>query len=199
MTPSTLQHSFGGQGIGYFISTSITSPSCCVLKSILSLVFQWSEVFPSSIPKPKQVKVVGAVLQIIELMLYFPMFGVVGGYIKGKWWLAVWVAGVGFAGGVLRDLMISKFVPNSAIATNWDRYNVMGPAIIGAICIVQACRQPQAGHAPAFSTPGELLEAYNNPQVKAMVWLTEEEKGIFHQELLYKYQKGLKDENGRTV
>jgi len=49
--------------------------------------------------------------------------------------------------------------------TNWDHYG--SPEIIRAICIVQDCQQPQAGHAPTFSTPGELLEAYNNPKVKA--------------------------------
>jgi len=82
---------------------------------------------------------------------------------KGKWWLAVWVGWV-CRGRAARsnDLRVRT--------QEWD-CDKLGPL---------QCDGPrnhwsnllQAGHAPAFSTPGELLEAYNNLQVKAMVWLT---------------------------
>jgi len=67
-----------------------------------------------------QVKVEGTVLQIFELAPYFPISGIIGGRMKGKRWLAVWVAGVGFVGGLLRDLMISKLVPKSGIAHQYE-------------------------------------------------------------------------------
>ena len=138
----------------------------CALKSILSLIFQWSEVLPSFIPKQMLVNVVGTVLQVFRARALFSDFWNHRGTDEGK----VVTGGRGWVcRGMLRNLMISKLVPKSGIETNWDRYNVVVPAIIGAICIVQACRQPQAGHTPAFSSPGELLEAYNSPQVKAVV------------------------------
>ncbi|KAF8460143.1 hypothetical protein BDZ91DRAFT_766448 [Kalaharituber pfeilii] len=122
-------------GLEYFlVAHSVELQLLAVsLVTIWAMVFEWTEVYPHSVPKPTAIRVMGMVFKSLRLVIYSVYCGAVGKVWQSSWakigaqdirrLLAMGATTLGEE--VTRNVLISLLVPESGVSRPVDIYNVI--------------------------------------------------------------------------
>ncbi|KAF8465479.1 hypothetical protein BDZ91DRAFT_794813 [Kalaharituber pfeilii] len=179
-------------GVHYYMKLHLNIIKLIVflLLTLWGIAFEWTEVYPTSVPKPPQVSAMGTAFKVARFGLY-----TIFAHIPERGWntsggakasrrllLGMTIATV--VDDVVKNVMIAYLVPNSTIITSRDAFNLMASPLMPVWIFLMEAGSRDDPELP-FTRPGELFSCIlESPRVGQ--GLEPREIGILLEALLWR-------------